>query len=159
MSELPFRMLCRKYGAEICYTPMFHSKNFSESKLYRARNFTTCPEDRPLVVQVRTVKFQIVAINPFLQFCANNPDYLLKAALYVQDYADAVDSKFSISNSHPNSVRFSQLRLSTGYCQAGILWILLAGELASDRIAWYLKSSIVDRQINFCVQSQNCIPV
>ena len=100
MSELPFRMLCRKYGAEICYTPMFHSKNFSESKLYRARNFTTCPEDRPLVVQVRTVKFQIVAINPFLQFCANNPDYLLKAALYVQDYADAVDSKFSILNSN-----------------------------------------------------------
>jgi len=45
-------------------------------------------------------RFKFVAINLYLQFCANNPDYLLKAALYVQDYADAVDSKFSILNSN-----------------------------------------------------------
>jgi len=57
---------------------MFHSKNFAQSKMYRDRNFTTCPEDRPLVVQ----------------FCANDPEYLLQAALYVQDHADAVDINF-----------------------------------------------------------------
>jgi tRNA-dihydrouridine synthase len=35
MSELPFRMLCRKYGAELCYTPMYHSRLFAEEAKYR----------------------------------------------------------------------------------------------------------------------------
>ncbi|KAK1260972.1 Pyridoxal biosynthesis protein PDX1.1 [Acorus gramineus] len=31
-SELPFRMLCRKYGAAAAYTPMLHSRIFSENE-------------------------------------------------------------------------------------------------------------------------------
>ena len=27
-SEQPFRMLCRAHGADLCYTPMFHSRLF-----------------------------------------------------------------------------------------------------------------------------------
>eukprot|EP01087_Luapelamoeba_hula_P003515 TRINITY_DN1332_c1_g1_i1.p1 TRINITY_DN1332_c1_g1~~TRINITY_DN1332_c1_g1_i1.p1 ORF type:complete len:459 (-),score=108.65 TRINITY_DN1332_c1_g1_i1:124-1500(-) len=77
-SELPFRMMTRKYGADMCYTPMFHSASFAKSDLYRKRNFTTCPTDRPLVVQ----------------FCANNPDTLLAAAQHVEAEADAVDINF-----------------------------------------------------------------
>ena len=34
-SELPFRMLCRRYGATGAYTPMLHAKIFSESEKYR----------------------------------------------------------------------------------------------------------------------------
>lgn len=41
-SELPFRMLCRKYGAQAAYTPMLHSRLFTESEKYRAQEFTTC---------------------------------------------------------------------------------------------------------------------
>lgn len=41
-SELPFRMLCRKYGAEAAYTPMLHARVFTESKKYRSQEFTTC---------------------------------------------------------------------------------------------------------------------
>lgn len=42
-SELPFRMLCRKYGATAAYTPMFHSRPFALQRGYRRVEFTTCP--------------------------------------------------------------------------------------------------------------------
>ncbi|PON67188.1 tRNA-dihydrouridine synthase [Trema orientale] len=74
-SELPFRMLCRKYGAEAAYTPMLHSRIFTETEKYRNQEFTTCEEDRPL----------------FVQFCANDPDILLEAARRVEPYCDYVD--------------------------------------------------------------------
>nr|GMD58626.1 tRNA-dihydrouridine(16/17) synthase [NAD(P)(+)]-like [Ipomoea batatas] len=74
-SELPFRMLCRKYGAEAAYTPMLHSRIFNEDEKYRSVEFTTCKEDRPL----------------FVQFCANDPDTLLEAARRVEPYCDYVD--------------------------------------------------------------------
>lgn len=41
-SELPFRMLCRKYGAQAAYTPMLHSRIFCETEKYRSQEFTTC---------------------------------------------------------------------------------------------------------------------
>ncbi|MCD7455003.1 hypothetical protein HAX54_026731 [Datura stramonium] len=41
-SELPFRLLCRKYGAEAAYTPMLHSRLFNEDEKYRSVEFTTC---------------------------------------------------------------------------------------------------------------------
>ncbi|KAL8200568.1 hypothetical protein R6Q57_011907 [Mikania cordata] len=74
-SELPFRILCRKFGAEAAYTPMLHSRIFSENEKYRSQEFTTCKEDRPL----------------FVQFCANNPETLLEAARRVEAYCDYID--------------------------------------------------------------------
>eukprot|EP00760_Papus_ankaliazontas_P034331 PhM_4_TR7131/c0_g1_i1/m.4524/K05542/DUS1; tRNA-dihydrouridine synthase 1 len=74
-SELAFRLLCKKYGAALCYTPMFHALNFSNSESYRNQQFTTCEADRPVVVQ----------------FCANDPVTLLAAAKFVEDSCDAVD--------------------------------------------------------------------
>ncbi|CAN8251407.1 unnamed protein product [Cochlearia groenlandica] len=74
-SELPFRLLCQKYGAQAAYTPMLHSRIFSETDKYRNQEFTTCKEDRPL----------------FVQFCANDPDTLLEAAKRVQPFCDYVD--------------------------------------------------------------------
>ncbi|KAJ4806348.1 hypothetical protein LUZ62_018914 [Rhynchospora pubera] len=74
-SELPFRMLCRKYGAEAAYTPMLHSRIFSENDKYRSMEFTTCKEDRPL----------------FVQFCANDPKILLEAARRVAPHCDYID--------------------------------------------------------------------
>ncbi|XP_076956134.1 uncharacterized protein LOC143631177 [Bidens hawaiensis] len=71
-SELPFRLLCRKYGAT---APMLYSHIFAEDEKYRASEFTTCKEDRPL----------------FVQFCANDPDTLLEAARRVEPYCDYVD--------------------------------------------------------------------
>lgn len=78
-SELAWRVLSRRYGATLAYTPMFHAKLFATSEKYRRDmwcNIDGDPEiDRPLVVQ----------------FCANDPEYLLAAAKLVQDKCDAVD--------------------------------------------------------------------
>ena len=74
-SELPFRMLCREFGAGVCFTPMFHASLFVKDKKYRQDNFSTCDEDRPLIVQ----------------FCANDPETFAAAAKLVEDTCDGVD--------------------------------------------------------------------
>ena len=74
-SEVPYRMLTRKYGAQLCYTPMFHARIFATDPKYRQKMFTPCAEDRPLIVQ----------------FAAHDPDYLLAAAKLVANDCDAVD--------------------------------------------------------------------
>lgn len=74
-SELAFRMLVRRYGAQLAYTPMLHSGQALKARTYLRDNFTTCPGDRPLIAQ----------------FCGNDPATLLEAARLVQDRVDAVD--------------------------------------------------------------------
>ncbi|EGZ04692.1 hypothetical protein PHYSODRAFT_358103 [Phytophthora sojae] len=73
-SELAFRMLCRKLGADCCYTPMLHSRLFAESAEYREKMFERHIQDRPLVVQ----------------FCGNDKT-VLAAAKMVEGHCDAVD--------------------------------------------------------------------
>lgn len=53
-SDLPFRVLSRRYGADLCYTPMINSKFFTKSnRAYREANWQTDPKaDRPLIAQV-----------------------------------------------------------------------------------------------------------
>jgi len=74
-SELAFRMMTRKYGCELAYTPMFHARLFGENAKYRSQQFSTCPADRPL----------------FAQFCGDDPETLVRAAKHVEAHVDAVD--------------------------------------------------------------------
>lgn len=77
-SELAFRLLCRRYNTQVCYTPMFHAEIFGKDPKYREDAMQFAPQpgaDRPLVVQ----------------FCGNDPQLILKAAKLVEKDCDAVD--------------------------------------------------------------------
>jgi tRNA-dihydrouridine synthase 1 len=74
-SELPFRILCRNFGAQLCYTPMMMASEFVRSCRYVRENFQTLSYDRPLVCH----------------FAANSPQDFADAAKLVEPYCDAVD--------------------------------------------------------------------
>jgi len=77
-SELAFRMMIRKYGVGLAYTPMINSKVFATSSTYRKENFYTAPGDDPLVAQ----------------FCGDDAELLVESAKYIQDQVSAIDINF-----------------------------------------------------------------
>jgi tRNA-dihydrouridine synthase 1 len=78
-SDLPYRLLARRYNANLCYTPMIHAKMFVEKPGYRRKFWKvgvgTPPEDRPLIAQ----------------FCGHDKDVLLAAMKLIENDVDGVD--------------------------------------------------------------------
>eukprot|EP00984_Skeletonema_dohrnii_P012288 scaffold4972_cov67-Skeletonema_dohrnii-CCMP3373.AAC.1 len=82
-SELAFRLLCRKYGATLSYTPMMSASEFVQEAATAKQGITnsnicefqTIPQDRPLVCH----------------FSANEPQDFARAAALVEPYCDAID--------------------------------------------------------------------
>eukprot|EP01059_Diplonema_ambulator_P029778 TRINITY_DN4954_c0_g1_i1.p1 TRINITY_DN4954_c0_g1~~TRINITY_DN4954_c0_g1_i1.p1 ORF type:complete len:452 (+),score=168.11 TRINITY_DN4954_c0_g1_i1:378-1733(+) len=64
-SELSFRLLCKRYGADLCYTPMVNTAIFTKetAQAFRLREYSTCPADT----------------NMILQFCGHDPELLVQA--------------------------------------------------------------------------------
>lgn len=72
-SELPYRHLVRRYGAQLCYTPMIHAASWVKSAKFRQSIFSTDSSDRPLIAQ----------------FCANDPDTFVEAVRILETMRDA----------------------------------------------------------------------
>lgn len=74
-SDLAWRLLLRRHGADLCYTEMLYSERFVADPEYRARKLQTCADDAPLVVQ----------------FCGTDPETLAEAARLAAPHCAAVD--------------------------------------------------------------------
>lgn len=74
-SDLAFRLLCRRHGADVCYTEMLFASRFTTDPSYRDRKLQSCAADRPLVVQ----------------FCGNDPQVIAEAAALAAPFCDAID--------------------------------------------------------------------
>lgn len=74
-SDYPFRMLARRHGAGLCFSPMINAGLAEKSPAYLERIFATGPGDRPLAVQL----------------AGHDPEALLKTARMIGEAADIID--------------------------------------------------------------------
>ncbi|KAI9753517.1 MAG: hypothetical protein M4579_005114 [Chaenotheca gracillima] len=107
-SEFAWRMLTRSFldespngsqAAILTYTPMLHARLFAETPKVREQAFQPLktPWSELSEDQLASQRDFFLDGNPdldrplFVQFCANDPDELFRAAKYVEPFCDAVD--------------------------------------------------------------------
>ena len=78
-SDTAFRLLCRKYGSNLCWTPMIHAHSYVKKHEYRSKLYQNqfLQKDRPLIAQI----------------AGSNQDILLECAQMLLDRGgiDAID--------------------------------------------------------------------
>eukprot|EP00434_Breviolum_minutum_P040825 symbB.v1.2.036296.t1/scaffold5092.1/size31036/1 len=82
-SERAFRILCRRYGVHLAYTPMIHAEPFAADDTFRKTYFDAWTpadneEDRPLIAQLG----------------GDDPKVMLQAAKHLEPHVDAIDVNF-----------------------------------------------------------------
>jgi hypothetical protein len=111
-SELAFRLLCRRYGATLAYTPMINSDRFAHDPQYRSEEFQSTISDKPVVAH----------------FSANDPQTFLAAAKLVEDHCDAIGKKCLSIESGMLFIYFlvarSELRMPTKSCLCWPFWLV-----------------------------------
>ncbi|KAF6837322.1 tRNA-dihydrouridine(16/17) synthase [Colletotrichum plurivorum] len=98
-SEFAWRLLSRSYipASEqsnlLAYTPMFHARLFNDTDHYRQGHFQAVrPATDPKSPPTPWLDGNPSIDRPlFVQFCANDPDALLGAALKAAPHCDAID--------------------------------------------------------------------
>lgn len=131
-SELAWRLLSRRHGAELCYTPMLHAQVFVRDANYRRENLynEVSPEDRPLITQVSSD----TPASPFR---------------WVIDMCRPQGGKFPkyprLQN-HKSMGWWSQNGSSSSYCpglllcssRAGMIVIMRWAEISEPWLSWWL---------------------
>ena len=102
-SELAWRILSRRYGSDLVYTPMINAKLFADENhkkkkvKYQEVNFNKehAEQGASSLTHLLSAEGEGSSSDTdrplFVQFCANDPATLLKAAQVVEDRCDAVD--------------------------------------------------------------------
>jgi len=108
-SELAFRLLARRHGAQLCYTPMMHADRFASDAAYRAAELQTVAEDAPLVAH----------------FCGNDPAMLLRAARLAQGQAAAIDLNLGCPQRSAHSGNYGSFLCVAAEGRAKVLFIQL----------------------------------
>lgn len=75
-SELAFRLLCRKYSADVAYTPMMNADEFAKDAVYRRKWLQSTDRDWPLVAH----------------FCGNDPSIFGQACRLAVEECPQVDA-------------------------------------------------------------------
>eukprot|EP00300_Choanocystis_sp_HF-7_P007826 c15537_g1_i1.p1 GENE.c15537_g1_i1~~c15537_g1_i1.p1 ORF type:complete len:297 (+),score=40.51 c15537_g1_i1:29-919(+) len=141
-SDLAFRLLCRKYGAECVWTEMFPADKFATEE-YRAQYFQVNERDRPLVVQ----------------FCGHDPAQMTAAALLAQSHCDCVEINLGCPQ------RPARLNLYGAYLMAKEHWTTVFTMVQSLKDALTIPVackirllSSIDETIEFCrgLESHGC---
>lgn len=136
-SELAFRLLCRRHGCDLCYTPMMYSAKFATDAAYRAAELQTCAEDAPLVAH----------------FCGNDPQTLLAAARLAEPHCCAVDLNLGCPQRIAHSGHFGSYLL--GAEDRPLVLSIVRTLATSLRVPVFCKIRLLDEldeTVAFCKQ-------
>lgn len=108
-------LLCRRYGANFCYTPMRNARYFVKKKMYRDQMFhfgsaNAGGQDRPLIAQL----------------CANNEEILVEVAKLLERRVDVVDVNLGCPTRAARRGRFGAYLLESGEYVVGVVRHLVA---------------------------------
>ncbi|SCU77691.1 LAMI_0A02014g1_1 [Lachancea mirantina] len=155
-SKLPFRQVCRKYNADIVYTPMILAREFVRNSHARTADLSTNESDTPLIVQVGVnnttdlLRF-VEMVSPFCDGIGincgcpikeqvregigsaliYNPDLLCEMVSAVKDkYGNLVrlETKIRIHDNWDDTVA-----LCRRLCDAKVDWITIHGRTRTTR--------------------------
>ncbi|KAG7362117.1 dihydrouridine synthase domain containing protein [Nitzschia inconspicua] len=122
-SDTAFRILTRRYGANLCFTPMIHATTFLRKDSYRnkmlhfdRKDSTKEEMDRPLIAQI----------------AGANKETLLECAKLLEPHVDAIDLNLGCPTQTAKRGRYGAYLLGSGPHVVGIVRHLADNSLARD---------------------------